>query len=423
MEVSVATADITPLNEVALGCGSMEGSAWTVESPLEIGFVALWFDTAPPLIFVSMDTLYVGRKIRQLIEDGLAKITPPENIVVGATHTHAAPMTDDTKPKLGVPDADHMETIIERISGALTRLKAPENRKECQLQANSGSGKFSVNRRYLRSFMFDRRKPFVRRNVLRVAPSRRGPRDDTFTVVNVVSTQNKLLAVLWNYACHPVSYVPGRTVSAHFPGVVRHALRQHYGTKIPVLYFQGFSGDVRPSPTVGPLIPRGGAYRLYLWITRGRSFVPMTTDSYRKWSGRMAKKVVNLTARAKELDASGYATARVERDREEFVLPQGNAVTFQAMTLGEKFGLAAVSAELVTSYSKQTRGLFRRPFVFCVGCSDDTFGYAPTGQMLGQGGYEDSRYLTSFDLIGINPEIEENVWSSLRKTISAVNNR
>ena len=57
------------------------------------------------------------------------------------------------------------------------------------------------------------------------------------------------IAVLWSYACHPVGF-PARTrVSADFPGVVRRALRDAHGAELPVLFLQGFAGDVRPRET------------------------------------------------------------------------------------------------------------------------------------------------------------------------------
>ena len=56
--------------------------------------------------------------------------------------------------------------------------------------------------------------------------------------------------MLWNFACHPVMYHSPMNVSAHFPGDVRKELREIL-SDIPVVFLQGFSGDIRPNNVAG----------------------------------------------------------------------------------------------------------------------------------------------------------------------------
>lgn len=70
-------------------------------------------------------------------------------------------------------------------------------------------------------------------------------------------------------------------------------------------------------------------------------------------------------------------------------MPDGFPVTFQAATISPDSGLIAVGAELVTVYADRVRKQLKLRFVFCIGYANDTFGYAPTGRMLGQGCYEE----------------------------------
>ena len=417
MQAAATTIDITPLKEVELGCSPLDGPEWVIESRPEIGLVALWIGDGAPLVFASVDALYVGTQIRAALEEASAGIVPPENLIVGATHTHAAPMTDGTKPALGSPDPEHMQMITDRVRAAMADLLNPANRQDATLEAARGKGKFAVNRRQVRKFVFKR--PNFEWNVFRKAPDMRGPRDDIFTVVKVVGAGGAPLAVLWNYACHPVDNVRPRTVSTHFPGIVRQQLRDQFQEDLPVLYFQGFSGDVRPRPTAGPLIPPGGLYRIYVRLMQGRFFVPMKEDAYRKWCGKIAALVQKLVGKTRRIPADSYRAERVSRDREEFVSPQGAPATFQAVTIGPDFGLVAASAEMMTAYAPQVRRDLRRRYVFCVGCADDTFGYAPTEAMLGQGGYEDTLFLEHFDLDAVNPQIEANIRSAIGAVISA----
>lgn len=409
--VSTAVVDITPEREVVLGCCSMDGPEWKIESRPEINLVALWHAASTadgagqPVVLVSIDALYPGAEIRAALEAALPGV-PPENIVLGATHTHQAPMTDYTKPKLGTPAPEHMRLITHSLAAAAERLLAPENRRPASLEATKGKGRFGVNRRYLRRIYWGMPPRF---NVLRVAPHRTGPRDDTITVLRVVSSEGEPLALLWNYACHPVDFKRPRVLSTHFPGVVRDSLRAEMGEQLPVLFFQGFSGDIRPRPTAEPLIPRGTAYQIYCRVRYGPRFVPMGEDAYRKWAERISARVRSLAGKTRPIPVDGFAGSRTEVARERFVSPDGAPVAFQALTIGSDFGLVAVGGELVTAYAAQTRSGLRRRYTFCIGCADDVFGYAPTRKMLGQGGYEDTRHLPSFDLEGLNPDIERNM--------------
>src|SRR5260370_7860590 len=52
-------------------------------------------------------------------------------------------------------------------------------------------------------------------------------------------------AIIWNYACHPTDFPEFLQVSPEFPGIVRSRLRSEFGD-IPILFLQGFAGDVRP---------------------------------------------------------------------------------------------------------------------------------------------------------------------------------
>src|SRR5207302_1899845 len=91
-------------------------------------------------------------------------------------------------------------------------------------------------------------------------------------------------------ACDPVGF-PARTkVSADFPGVVRRALRDAHGAELPVLYLQGFAGDVRPRET-------GATTRFarrLVELVVGPLFAPFSTAQYAAWAGGLADRVVGV---------------------------------------------------------------------------------------------------------------------------------
>src|SRR5207247_4126446 len=55
----------------------------------------------------------------------------------------------------------------------------------------------------------------------------------------------KDVAACWSYACHPVGFPVLNDLSAEYPGLVRHMIRASCGD-IPVVFWQGFSGNIAP---------------------------------------------------------------------------------------------------------------------------------------------------------------------------------
>lgn len=78
------------------------------------------------------------------------------------------------------------------------------------------------------------------------APEPAGTVDRTLRLIELVNEAGDVLAMGWGVACHPVCSPDRQAVSSDFPGVVRDRLREP-GAGLPVLFFQGCSGDVRPA--------------------------------------------------------------------------------------------------------------------------------------------------------------------------------
>ena len=242
LQAAATTGDITPRFEVPLGAGE-PGDSWQIHSRLEANMVALWVGDGDPLVLVSIDALYPGPNVDQLIREQL-KDVPPENVIVAASHTHAAPMLDATKPALGSPSEEHLESVREAISEGIGSLLDPALRRPVTARAAKGKLNHSVNRRLLKRFYLSWPPKL---NQLKWGPNFVGPRDETVTSLELLDQAGDEVAVLWNYACHPVFFPAGRTVSSHYPGAVRERLHAEKGHAFPVLFFQGFSGNTRPS--------------------------------------------------------------------------------------------------------------------------------------------------------------------------------
>jgi hypothetical protein len=78
--------------------------------------------------------------------------------------------------------------------------------------------------------------------------------DPTVAVVRLDTADGSPLAVLVNYACHPVIYGPdNRLYSADFPGVATDLVQRGLGGKPLCFYLQGGAGDINPTHAVSSL--------------------------------------------------------------------------------------------------------------------------------------------------------------------------
>lgn len=412
---SSGTALIAPKREVPLGAGDMEGDEWFVESTPEVNVCALRIGDEAPVVLVSIDALYPGPAIAEAVQESLPGV-PPENIIVAAAHTHSAPMLDETKPKLNSPDPDHLREVLATTKDLVASVVDPGSYSKGSLQAASGLGDHSVNRRLVKRAVLKWPPEF---NKMRWGPNFSGTRDETITVLKVVDEQGYPIAIIWNYACHPVHFPKGRAVSTHYPGAVREILRRKYGAGLPILFFQGFSGDTRPLFLAEDRRPPTVRH-LYRRVRFGPSWVPRTMDRYTCWVSSLADRVQKVASRSADIKVAGPLTAELQLPRTDFFQPAGPPLIFQAIGFGSSLQMVAVNAEPVSRYAKTLRKQSKTDYTMLISCAGETAGYLPTKQMLIEGGYEGEDFLPYFELSSLNPSVEQNTRAGFLNVLSEV---
>jgi len=363
---------------------------------------------------VTADLLFVTAELKAalLAAVGARLGLDDASLLVAASHTHTAPAVDPSKPRLGVCDPDYAALVAQRGADLLGRLAANDP-VACHVDYRTGAADHAINRRRPGWRVSLRHFPY--RGVRR-APNPAGPRDETLHLLTFSDSTDRPLAVLWSYACDPVGF-PARTkVSADFPGVVRRALRDAHGAELPVLFLQGFAGDVRPRET-------GATTRFarrLVELVVGPLFAPFSTAQYAAWAGGLADRVVGVAKGALRTRRPVAPVCRRERTALSALVAgatAGRDVTFQRVSLDPGLHLVAVSAAPVTAYGAALRRLCPGA-VLPVGYIDSVFGYLPTAPMLGERGYEDSGFMRLFGLSGrFRPELEQVVRGAWERLI------
>ncbi|MFT7511715.1 MAG: hypothetical protein ACI9QL_000922 [Candidatus Omnitrophota bacterium] len=387
-KASASFVDITPDHPVPLaGYANRTEAVSPVSDPIEINGVLLE-GIDQRILLLSVDTLYVGPAMRDILLDAFAGELTADELFIAATHTHFAPSLDATKPGLGPVDLAYVCFVVDRLIGLVrSLLDAP--RVEIELRHHWTRAPFNINRRKLPRYT----RPGADR--CEAGPNPKGPCDDRLRSLWLVDGQGQPLATLWNYACHPVCFPDQASVSADFPGVGRASVRAKHGP-IPTLFFQGFSGDVRPR-VIDP------TQDLVRKILKGLRFGRFTPSEWTTWSGGIAQALMDGGGGAL-VEQSGVLTHT--RRSLEMAHVSKNPGTLPPISLhGIQLGaiqLLGVSAEVMTAY-----GLAEDPTTWTISCIDHTFGYYPTDIMLAQGGYEVSGFQEGFSLaINFKPGLE-----------------
>lgn len=415
LRLTAGSIDITPQRPAPLaGWRDRAEPFERVADPLEINGI-LVRDGVVAALVLSVDALYVGGRLTQAIEDQLERVGLGDcYVLTAASHTHFAPNLDATKTALGALDEQYVERVEERVSALVERL-VNSAAQPARLRYGSGGAAHSVNRRRPGWHLAG---GLPRRTVgMRANPS--GPNDQTIHLVRLEREDGKPLAVLWSYACHPVAFPRPLEVTAEFPGVVRRALRGLLGPDLPVLFLQGFSGDLRP-PAVIPTGPH--PKRRIADLLQGPSLGRFSETDYAQWSDSLARLVSGV--------ASGELAALAPAVRQATVtVPLGQLLeggdelrelTISRLELADRLQLLALSAEVVVEYGGSLSRMFPGVQSIPVGCAGDVYGYLPTRRMVGEGGYEAEEFLESFGLRGrLRASAEQAVMDAMRELAAA----
>lgn len=385
------TFEVSPPTAVPLGSFKAGGRPWGgVADAIEINMIALEFgDAAMPALLVGVDSLYVGRELRDTI--AAATALPPERVLTFASHTHRAPMLDDSKPLLGSPDPGHLRRVLDMAEAQATRLVSKPG-CPVELLAAKGNADHSINRRLRKPLTLSFPPSFGK---VVNAPNAAGPRDETIVTATVRDSAGRALGVIWNYACHPVAGPHANVVSAHFPGVVRSIIRGAEGDPdLPVIYIQGFSGNTRPKASANAT----SVVRKIQRFLTGPVFEDMSPQQYGRWARGLADAAGRVRSRERALKVDGIEARRLNLRAEEFYTGGGSPVTFARVSIGAHFTIIGMNAEVVAEYAPTVREMVRGEFVCCAGCMDDSFGYLPTATILDEGGYEASGFCAEFGI-------------------------
>ena len=240
----VARIDITPpMPADCMGFVRRAASATGVLAPLTATALVLEDSDGTRAVVVAMDLVAIGNaqadRIREMV--GSAVGASPDAVLLNCSHTHAGPhATEGSLRKLG----GTMRTIFEKerlyianLPNEIVGVATMAARELVPVRLAGGSINVpgvSVNRR---------ERTDDGRTILGWNPE--GALDDELIVLKLATQDGQTLALVANFACHPV-VLGGENpnVGPDFPGALRSLVERNLGCRC--LFLAGAAGNVLP---------------------------------------------------------------------------------------------------------------------------------------------------------------------------------
>jgi len=240
-DIGVAREDITPpVGIYARNWGAAaHDAAEGVHRPLTLTALAVSASDGQPLILIGADLgWWMSREDEERVRLPLlaALGLSPERLLFSLSHTHAGPnLYGENRDK---PGGHLILPFLERVRDTAIRASraALQSRRPARLSWRYGRCDLATNR----DFPARDGKRFI------LGPTET-PADDTLLIGRVEAADSgKTIAVLVNYACHPVTLAwQNRLISPDYIGAMREMVESAAGA--PCLFLQGASGELAPA--------------------------------------------------------------------------------------------------------------------------------------------------------------------------------
>lgn len=385
---AATSISITPSEPVPLaGYAGRKAHFTSIADSLEANAVRLRVG-GDEIVLVTLDLLYAGENVTAHIEYACQQgEIGGAGVIVAASHTHFAPATDAALSSLGEVDMRYLTELQDALSALIERLAA-ETLEPVQLHHGFADARpWAVHRR------LDWRPFFGGAKRIVMAPNPNGPIDECIHALTLETLNSRVIARLWRFGCHPVSFPNITAVSADFPGVVRSRLRRD-DPQLPVLFFQGFSGDVRPRIKTA-FSMKDWLRRVKNWLRRVKvqeepRFPAVAAPAWHTWAERLAELVNCIQLQPLN---GPYSVAAAETRQAGAALvdgANGKMLRIQKLSCGT-LTFFSVNAEVASIRSDSLAN-----DVWPISCAGDVIGYWPTTAQTIEGGYEGAGWAPIF---------------------------
>lgn len=323
---------------------------------------------------------------------------PRENILINASHTHCGPENRPVKKYFYNFEAQYeaYKGMIDEYSLWLEKRcieavgKALDNLAPAEIGFTTAKPvPFSVSRRL----------PAPDGIAYRSSPSSYytgGPRDDIMPVIQVRTPGGAVRAVVFGYACHPITLNLYK-FCADYPGFAQRYIEEAYPGAV-ALFVQGCAGQLVPNARFQIEYAQGHGRALADAVKAAldEGVTPVESPvrcayaeiplAFQPLPPREQLEKDAASGNASNARKARYLLERLDKgEKIDLTMP----CPLQAIRFGEGLLLVGLPGEPVAEYSVKIKSAYLTSrFVWVAGYCTDEFGYLPTWNVWREGGYE-----------------------------------
>jgi hypothetical protein len=385
LRAGVAKVDITPPpGEQMWGYEDRRQPATGTLDPLYARVLVL--ESAPHRL--ALVTLDLGRSFGPgslaRLREAAKRTSGIDCLLVAASHTHSAPVVRDEYRE--APPAWE-QAALEKIEHAI--VEAAGGLQPARIGVGNGTAYIGHNRLRVNA---DGSVSWFERNPTQVPTA---PVDPTVTVLRIDRADGTPIAVLTNYACHPVVFgADNLQYSADYPGVMNRVVEKELGEHAQSFFLQGAPGDINPYHAVTPLEQDAIGKRDW------------TGEHLGQEAARVAKEIHTRPADASSIDfRESTLTVHLRWDIDKFraallkfLGPDGMEIygarivpeiqlPVTTVLIDKEIALATMPGEPFVDFQMNWRDRCPVPHALLLGYTNGYNGYFPTIPAASRGGY------------------------------------
>lgn len=393
----VARVNITPTQNIWMG-----GYAFR-DHPAEGKLTDLWAKAlaledgnGQKAVIVTLDLVGISKdfsdKIRQELNTRLQ--LSKAQIILNTSHTHTGPvvgylsadiynLNPEERKKVDDYAAKLEKMIVDLVIKAFSKVQP------VRIFSGNGISRFQVNRHNNKEFLTKTGTTHLN-----------GPNDYAVPVLKVINNEDKILAILFGYACHNTTLQLYQW-SGDYAGFAQVELEKKFPGAV-ALFFQGAGGDQNP-------LPRGTvALAQQYGRTLASAVEAVLTDEMKSLDNKLITSYSEIDLPFARKPPTKDELVRIIRDSSSSAHPDylkrkakrflntletGGTIMssypwypVQVWNMGGQ-ALFTFGGELTVGYAIDIKRIFGQD-VFVMGYSNNIMSYIPTAQMLTEGGYE-----------------------------------
>jgi neutral ceramidase len=376
LKAGVAKADLDPpLGIPMAGYGTARFAKGT-HDPVQARVLAL-SDGSHSIAFITLDLCFTfDEKVMDRIRSDVHGTV--DGVIFHASHTHSGPTYSEAPAAL--------EHAVPRIEGAIR--EAAQKMAPARIGNGWGQTYIGFNRRYVE---LDGAVRMFWRNEAKLTTT--FPVDPTVGVIRIDRNDGTPLAILVNYACHPVVFGPDNLeYSADYPSEMRRYVEQEMGSGAMAFFLQGAPGDINPYYDKTPLIEGAEEVMKQTGIKLGAEAVRVArsikTAAPRNPS--IQTKIVILPVENRwnttKLEAQA-AQARSTSGISKRLVVKHMEIPVTTLLLDRDLAIVGFAGEPFVEFQMQLRAKSPLPNSFLLGYTNGYYAYLPTIAAAVRGGY------------------------------------